>query len=432
MEKYFDPQYLFALVNSIANWLLGKVLTGRTLVEAAVVVFCLLAGYLLARPVNRPLTRFLESAEWRDKLPGRMIKALVPLVKFLFAVFLLWIAHAAVRRYNLPGLLVDTAASLLTAWAIIRFSTSLMGDSNWVRLIAISSWAVAALHIVKLLDPTIALLDRAAITIGGVRVSILLLFKGVVIFAALLRGASSAAVFLEKRIQTLEGLSPSVQVLLGKALKVTLLVVAVVVALGSLGIDLSAFAFIGGAIGVGIGFGLQKVVSNLISGVILLLDKSIKPGDVIQLGDNYGRIQSLGARYVSVATRDGTEFLIPNEDLITQQVVNWSFTDKLVRLKIAVGISYNSNVHTAIDLVIAAARDVPRILDDPAPVCHVKNFGDNSVDLELRVWIGDPEKGISNVSSEVRLAIWDAFGENGIEIPFPQRDVHIKSQPASI
>lgn len=432
MEKYFDPQYLFALVNSIANWLLGKVLTGRTLVEAAVVVFCLLAGYLLARPVKRPLTRFLESAEWRDKLPGRMIKALVPLVKFLFAVFLLWIAHAAVRKYNLPGLLVDTAASLLTAWAIIRFSTSLMGDSHWVRLIALSSWAVAALHIVKLLDPTIALLDRAAITIGGVRVSILLLFKGVVIFAALLRGASSAAVFLEKRIQTLEGLSPSVQVLLGKALKVTLLVVAVVVALGSLGIDLSAFAFIGGAIGVGIGFGLQKVVSNLISGVILLLDKSIKPGDVIQLGDNYGRIQSLGARYVSVATRDGTEFLIPNEDLITQQVVNWSFTDKLVRLKIAVGISYNSNVHTAMDLVIGAARDVPRILDDPAPVCHVKNFGDNSVDLELRVWIGDPEKGISNVSSEVRLAIWDAFGENGIEIPFPQRDVHIKSQPASI
>ena len=200
--------------------------------------------------------------------------------------------------------------------------------------------------------------------------------------------------------------------------------------MNTLGVNLSAFAFIGGAIGVGVGFGLQKVVSNLISGVILLLDKSIKPGDVIEVGDSYGRIQSLGARYVSVVTRDGFEYLIPNEDLITQQVINWSFSSKLVRLKIGVGVSYGADIHKAMDLVVEAASGIDRVLTQPGPVCQLKNFGDSSVDLELRIWIADPEKGISNISSALRIAIWDAFQENGIEIPFPQRDLHIKSQPS--
>ena len=217
--------------------------------------------------------------------------------------------------------------------------------------------------------------------------------------------------------------------LLSKAFKVTLLTVAVVAALGSLGINLSAFAFIGGTIGVGIGFGLQKVVSNLVCGVILLLDRSIKPGDVIEVGDSYGRIQSLGARYVSVVTRDRFEYLIPNEDLITQQVINWSFTDRLVRLKIGVGVSYNADIHKAMNLMIQAAREVNRVLEVPGPVCQLKDFGDSSVDLELRIWIGDPENGISNVASAIRLAVWDVFQEEHIEIPFPQRDVHVKTLP---
>ena len=179
---------------------------------------------------------------------------------------------------------------------------------------------------------------------------------------------------------------------------------------------------------MGIGFGLQKVVSNLISGVILLLDKSIKPGDVIEVGNSYGKIESLGARYVSVVTRDGYEYLIPNEDLITQQVINWSFSDRLVRLKIGVGVSYDSDLHKAMDLMVQSARGIDRVLDKPGPVCQLKNFGDSAVDLELRIWIGDPDKGVANVSSAIRLAIWDTLKEHGIEIPFPQRDVHIKSQ----
>jgi small-conductance mechanosensitive channel len=304
----------------------------------------------------------------------------------------------------------------------------MLKDSNWARLLSITAWIIASLHILNLLIPTINLLDQLAIDLGGVRISLLLLIKGVIVFTVLLKIASSGSNLLEKRILSLEELTPSVQVLLTKALKITLLTIAVVVAMSSLGINLSAFAFIGGAIGVGVGFGLQKVVSNLVSGIILLLDRSIKPGDVIEIGSTYGRIQSLGARYVSVATRDKTEYLIPNEDLITTQVINWSFSDKFVRLKIIVGVSYDSDIHEVMRLMVSAAVGIPRVLSIPKPVCQLKNFGDSAIEMELRFWISDPENGISNVSSAVRIAIWDTFKEHNVEIPFPQRDIHIKSQ----
>jgi len=429
VDNLLDPEYLRSLVTAIWLWILEKILRVETLLEALIIVFAVLIAFLIARPLKKRLTHFLENRDWAEHLQGRLIRAFIPLIPFVLAIFFLRIGYVAAFKNGLPGLLIDTVSSLLTAWVIIRFSTSLLRDSNLTRLISILAWSAAALHILNLLGPTIELMDRMAVTLGGVRLSLLLLIKGVIVFAVLLKVAFSASGLLEKRLMSLEDLTPSVQVLLTKALKVTLLALAVIVALGTVGIDLSAFAFIGGAIGVGIGFGLQKVVSNLISGVILLLDKSIKPGDVIEVGDSYGHIHSLGARYVSVVTRDGFEYLIPNEDLITQQVINWSFSDKLVRLKIGVGVSYSSDVRKAMDLMVKAAENIDRVLKQPGPVCQLKNFGDNSVDLELRIWIGDPEKGTSNVSSAVRLAIWDNFAEHGVEIPFPQRDVHIKSQP---
>jgi len=326
-------------VENLWGWLLQNVLTMNMLVEAIVIVVILPIALIVARPFSRRLTRLVETRGWGNRVQGKLLRGLIPLLKFIVAIILLRIGHMVIVKFALSGLLIKTAASLLFAWVVIRFSTSLLRDSNWAKLIAFIAWAAAALHIFNLLNPTIALFDQLAITLGGVRVSLLILIKGVIVFAVLLKIALSASSVLEKRLMSFEDLTPSVQVLLTKSLKVTLLVIAVVVALNTLGINLSAFAFIGGAVGVGVGFGLQKVVSNLISGVILLLDKSIKPGDVIEVGDSYGRIQSLGARYVSVVTRDGFEYLIPNEDLITQQVINWSFSSKLVRLKIGVGVS---------------------------------------------------------------------------------------------
>ena len=174
---------------------------------------------------------------------------------------------------------------------------------------------------------------------------------------------------------------------------------------------------------------MQKIFANLISGLIILADKSIKPGDVIQLGDTHGYINFLGGRYVSVVTRDATEYLIPNEDLVTHQVINWSYSNNLVRLKIPVGIGYDSDIQQAMELMLEAAAAVDRILTDPKPVCLLMGFGENSVDFQLRVWIGDPQNGVHNVKSQVLLGVWERFKQHGIELPFPQRVLHHKSLP---
>jgi small-conductance mechanosensitive channel len=429
MEKYTNPQFFVSWISSLWHHFVGVVTNTDTLIEVAVIIVVLFMAFLIARPLKKRLQRLLAAQRWRDRMPGRLVSVFLPLISFLFAILLLRVGSETLAGYNLPTALVDIAARLLTAWLIIRLSTAMLKDSNWARLLSVAAWLIAALHILNLLIPVINLLDQLAIDLGGVRISMLLLIKGVIVFAVLLKLASSASSLLEKRISSFEELTPSVQVLLSKALKITLLSVAVIVALSSLGINLSAFAFIGGAIGVGVGFGLQKVVSNLVSGVILLLDRSIKPGDVIAIGSTYGKIQSLGARYVSVATRDRTEYLIPNEDLITTQVINWSFSDKLVRLKIVVGVSYDSDIHEVMRLMVEAAINIPRVLYSPKPVCQLKNFGDSSIDMELRIWISDPANGISNVSSAVRVAIWDVFKEHRIEIPYPQRDIHFISNP---
>lgn len=212
-----------------------------------------------------------------------------------------------------------------------------------------------------------------------------------------------------------------------KILNIALITIAILITISAAGIDLTALAVFGGALGVGLGFGLQKIFSNLVSGFILLMDRSIKPGDVIAIGQTYGWINHLNARYVSVITRDGIEHLIPNEVLITERVENWSFSNNLVRLKIPVGISYKSDVRHAMELCVDAAMMTPRILLNPEPRCLLRGFGDSSVDLELRVWIEDPANGRGNVLSEVLLGVWDRFHEHGIEIPYPQRDLHIRS-----
>ena len=244
---------------------------------------------------------------------------------------------------------------------------------------------------------------------------------------ALLWLAGALSRVAEHRLDNSKSLSPSARVLLGKFIKVMLILIAVLAALESIGIDLTALAVFGGAIGLGIGFGLQKVISNLISGVILLMDKSVKPGDVIAINDTFGWINRLSARYVSVITRDGIEHLIPNEDLISQRVENWSYSDSLIRLKLPIGVSYDSDVPLAMKLAVDAAQDVERVLKSPAPVCRLMNFGSDAVDLELRIWINDPQKGVANVQSDVLLNVWNLYHEQGVEFPFAQRDLHIKS-----
>jgi small-conductance mechanosensitive channel len=260
-------------------------------------------------------------------------------------------------------------------------------------------------------------------------VSLLGVIKGVASLAILLSVAVSVSRLFEQRITRVSELSPRARVLFGKLLKITLVTLAVVVALTSVGFDLSTLAILGGAVGVGIGLGLQKAVSNLFAGFLLLLDKSIKPGDVIQVDQTYGWVTSLGARYVAVETRDGTQYLIPNEDIITKQVLNWSHKSTRVRLKVRVRAPLDADLDQVLALMKEAAGRPTRILKTPAPNALVLGFGESAVELELRFWIADAPKGVQNVKSEALLEIWRLFRAHGIPVPRPARDVFMHATP---
>jgi small-conductance mechanosensitive channel len=262
--------------------------------------------------------------------------------------------------------------------------------------------------------------------IGGLRVTALLALKTAALLLVTLWGAVAISNFLDTQLRTYRDLTPSIQVLLGKLARAALITFAVLIVLGSVGIDFSALAIFSGAVGVGVGFGLQKIVSNLVSGIILLADKSIKPGDVITVGDSFGWVDTMGARYTSVVSRDGREYLIPNEDFITQRVVNWTFSNDRVRNDVKFGVSYGSDPHRVRAAAIAATAGVARVLKEPAPTCHLTEFAESSLDFTLRYWIRDPNDGLGAVRSSVMFALWDAFKRDGIEFPFPQRDVNVK------
>lgn len=425
LSSLSEPAMLQELWSDIERWLLQDVLVLGNLIQLALIGIAFLVARFLAPRVQRWMDRLSRKPKLERGLK-QVCRALTPLTLPILWLTLQWFSVLVASQAGWSHNLVKITVSLLTAWVIIRFAVQLVRDPAWSRFIAVSAWTIAALNIVGLLDETLMFLEGLGIEMGGLRITALTVIKGMASLALLLWLATVLSRFLERRIGALPNLTPSVQVLFSKLLKIVLITIAIVAALSSVGIDLTAFAVFSGAVGVGIGFGLQKIVSNLISGVILLMDRSIKPGDVISVGETYGWINTLGARYASVVTRDGMEFLIPNEDLITQQVVNWSFSNNQVRLKIPVGVSYNADVRKARDLCLEAAAEVARVVKEPKSVCLLKGFGDSSVDLEVRIWIVDPQNGISNVRSEVLFNIWDRFHEHNIEIPFPQRDLHLK------
>jgi small-conductance mechanosensitive channel len=348
-------------------------------------------------------------------------------LRLIFYVLLLWATVWIMREVTWPSRswLLAILADLATAWLIVAFATRLIANGPLRRVVRYGAYAWVTLRILGLTDEAERLLGRAAIEFGEVRLSAWMVLQGAFLLALLFFVARVIARQSAARLYANEELSPSMRVLSVKLLQVGLYGAAFVIGLRAVGFDLTGLAVLSGAVGVGLGFGLQKVVSNLVSGVILLLDRSIKPGDVISIGETFGWINSLGARYVSITTRDGKEYLIPNEDLITGQVVNWSHSNDFVRLDIHFGTAYGNDPHTVRRVAREAAAGIDRVLEDRPPVCHITGFGDSAVNYVLRFWIRDPAGGITNIRGNVYLALWDAFQANGIAIPFPQREVRI-------
>ena len=344
----------------------------------------------------------------------------------VFAVLMI-LARAIMRMSTWPSrsYLLAVAAKLALAWLIIRLVTSVIRNPFIVRLVSLSAWLVAALSIIGQLNPTIDALDSVSIVLGGLRLTPLLLIKFGVLLAVALWLSNIASNFAESRITQSSDLTPSIQVLLVKMIRLALMIIAVAMVMSAVGINLSALAIFSGAAGVGIGFGLQKIVANFISGIILLVDKSVKPGDLVTIGDSSGRISAMKTRYISVAAGDGREFLIPNEDLVTQKVTNWTYTDKNTLVKVNFGTNYDADPRLVCKLAIEIAAAAPRALKDKQPNCILVEFAEAGMKFSLTFWISDPD-GMDNVKSDVMLSLWETFKREGIRVPYPVREIRVR------
>ncbi len=383
---------------------------------------------IIARLLKTRVKNRLETPARKIKGKPRLLRVIVVALRRIHHVLfmlMMGILLLVLQNLTLPGrsFLIAGAFKLSLAWVLISSLSAVIRSRTIARTVALVGWAYASLHIFGITDRAAAFLDGIGLEIGDANITMLLIVKFVVVMSITLWLGFTLGTFLERRIQNSEELTPSLRVLLGKIVKIVLVVIAVVVATTELGIDLTAFTIFSGALGVGLGFGLQKVVSNFISGIIILLDRSIKPGDTISLGETFGWIRELSARFVSVVTRDGREHLIPNEDFITQKVINWSFSNDLIRLDVPFGVSYKSDPHAVSAMAIEAAASVPRVLTSNKPVCWMTDFGDSSIEFVLRFWISDPKNGLTNIRGLVLLALWDTFKQNNVEIPYPHREI---------
>jgi small-conductance mechanosensitive channel len=370
----------------------------------------------------------LTSLAMRWPLPFRhfihVVVGSVPTAAFALSMI---VARVTMAHSTWPSrsYLLAVAAKLAVAWLIILLVTSVIRNAFIVKLVSLSAWLVAALSIIGQLGPVIEALDSVSIVLGDLRLTPLLLIKLGVLLIVALWLTNIASKFVESRITQSGDLTPSIQVLLVKMIRVALMTFAIAVVMSAVGINLSALAIFSGAAGVGIGFGLQKIVANFISGIILLADKSVKPGDLVTIGDSSGRISAMNTRYISVAAGDGREFLIPNEDLVTQKVVNWTYTDKNTLVKVNFGTNYDADPRLVCKLAIDVAAAAKRAIKGKPPNCILTEFAEAGMKFALTFWIADPD-GMDNVKSEVMLSLWDTFKREGIRVPYPVREIYVR------
>ncbi|HET9427729.1 MAG TPA: mechanosensitive ion channel domain-containing protein [Allosphingosinicella sp.] len=399
-------------------------------VGAALVVIFLtvVAGWLAGRWGGPLLADF-----WVRRI-GARAEEITPRMSVLLRYLVIWLTVSLALRLSdwtplaafLLGLVAAAAAALFVLNLLrgLHSSRAISGVIALFLFVAILAGAVGGLAGIE------RALDSVAFTIGSRRLSLLNLVQLLVVLFAIYAVVRLTIKLVSQSIRSAGGLDPTQQLLAQKLAAIAIIAIAFFVAIDLAGIDLTALAVFSGALGLAIGFGLQKTFGNLIAGIILLMDRSIKPGDVIAVGESFGSVSKIGVRAVSIVTRDGKEYLIPNEILMTEEVVNWSYSTRDVRISIPVGIAYDCDVALAQTLMIEAATAAKRVLETPAPVVWMTAFGESSIDHEIRVWIRDPEAGIGSVRSEILNKLWALFKEHRIHVPYPQRDIRLKEWPA--
>ncbi len=419
-------------------WAQQQLQSVDTLIQLAIILVALVPAALFG-----PQIRKLIVAQVAPRAPYGVLRRAANAFAHIatpIALYLIWQSVSlGLAASDVAHGLLDAAISLLAAWIVIRLVTLIIRSAFWSRAAFYLVWPIAALDATNLLDNVMRLLDGFAIPLGvnaqGVPSSFSALdfVRVIFIFSAFFWVTSIVNRFLKSQISAVDELTPSLQALLIKILDVLLPAAAFLLALQMVGFNFTALAIFGGAIGLGIGLGLQRTVSNFFAGFTLIADKSIKPGDVVEVGSTFGWVTEMNARYVTIKTRDGKAHLMPNDRFIEEGVINWSHSDRVVRLHAQFGVSYSTRDLRALARAAEeTALTVQRVLKSPAPRCNLVEFGDNSVNFDLRFWISDPASGVANVTSDVMMAVWDRLHDLAIEVPFPQRDIHIKTLPAGV
>jgi len=412
---------------------------GETLLQVGIIAVAVAAASLCQHRLHPPPPDERKPAE--RGVRNRIVEIGLIEAPFLLSLLVLLILRTFMAAAGAETSVLDTAMELAATLIAVRFVMYLLrlglGPGSWMRTwesrLTLLIWLGISFQIVGWFGAIESTLDRINLLPGRGQFTLWALLKGLVIISAFVLITSVLARAIERRVMSLESIALSTRIGINKFTYFFLVGLGVLLGINAAGVDLTALTVLTGAVGLGLGFGLQSIASNFVSGFVLLMDKSIKPGDVISFTgmpgtstESFGWVQALRGRYVVVRDRDGVETLVPNQSLINNSVINWSYSDRKVRLKLPVRISYRDDPEKAMELLIRAADGHPRILHDPAPVSRLMQFSDHGMDLELRFWIADPEGGVNNVRSDVNRMIWRLFREAGISIPSAQREVIIR------
>jgi small-conductance mechanosensitive channel len=418
--------------------------TRNVLYEIGAIALCLLAGWIVGRVLReryrRRRIKFATGLTWDYFASQGTIVAAPALV----ALGLVIMARAAMLAAKFDVSMLDAASHLIVAYVVVRvvvllFTASLGNKSwmhHWENRVALFVWLIIAAEYLGWLDPIVASLDSIGVAAGKSRITVWSVLKLLFTLTLFVLVAAWISRWVERRLMKLSNLAPSTRIGIAKFANAFLIGLSMLMGLNAAGVDLTALTVLTGAIGLGLGFGLQSIAANFVSGFVLLMDRSIKPGDVISLSgqsgtstENFGWVQELRGRYVVVRDRDGVEMLVPNQQLISNAVINWSYTDPRIRLKLPIRVSYRDDPELALRILLTACEGESRVLRDPAPVSRLMHFGDSGIELELRFWISDPQEGVNNVRSEVNRAIWRLFKEHNITIPVAQREIVVHNSP---
>ena len=412
------------------------------LLQLVVITGALLLGWWAARFARSHITVSPEPENLPERARELLFVAAPPALTLMILAAVDGLLHAS----GLQAGMVDVAVQLIGLLLLIRVVIYVLRVSlgtrarlkGWGAAIAGVIWIFLSLHLLGWGDEVIRALDGIGMQAGKTRISVWSVMKLLVTVSVFVLLALWVSRWLERHVLKLDALAPTMRIGIAKFVQAFLVGLSVLVGLNAAGLDLTTLNVLTGAIGIGLGFGLQSIAANFVSGFVLLMDRSIKPGDVISFTgttgtatEGFGWVEELRGRYVVVRDRDGVETLVPNQHLITNPVINWSYTDPRVRLKLPIRVSYKDDPEVAMKLLLQATHGHPRILQEPAPVARLMGFGDHGIELELRFWIPDPQEGVNNVRSDVNRRIWRLFKDNGVTIPVAQREIRVEMAPAS-